>query len=102
MGGDSDLYIDGEVLANVQSNLTRITDILDDPAQTIESVGTSRAGVQALSDRLGEFGDEWSYGIGQIGEFARGAAETLRMIDQEFADMDLSLAEALQAAAEGS
>jgi hypothetical protein len=98
----SDLYIDGEVLSSVQSNLTRIGDILDDPAETIESVGSSQAGVPALSGRLGEFGDEWSYGIGQIAEFARGAADTLRMIGQEFADMDLSLAEALQSANEGS
>ncbi|MDT0270147.1 hypothetical protein RM844_28135 [Streptomyces sp. DSM 44915] len=102
MSGDSDLYIDGEVLSRVRSNLTHITDILDDPSEAIDSVGTASAGVRALSDRLGEFGDEWSYGIGQIGEFARGAADTLTQIEQEFDNLDLSLAQALNEANSGS
>ncbi|WP_097233929.1 hypothetical protein [Streptomyces zhaozhouensis] len=102
MGAGSDLYIDGEVLSRVRGNLTHITDILDDPADAIESVGSGSAGVRSLADRLDEFGDEWSYGIGKIGEFARGAAETLTRIEQEFADIDLSLAEKLNEAASGS
>jgi hypothetical protein len=95
---DSDLYIDGDVLARVRESLRDITDLLDAPTETIEEVGTGDAGVDALSDRLGEFGDEWSYGIGQIGEFARGAADTLREIERGFEDLDLSLAEALRRA----
>ncbi|WP_049566762.1 hypothetical protein [Streptomyces sp. SBT349] len=102
MGDGSDLYIDGEVLAEVRRNLTHITDILNDPAEAIEEVGTDEAGVSELSGRLGEFGDEWSYGIGQIGEFARNAAEILTRVEQEFDKLDLSLAEELQAANEGS
>ncbi|WP_258534603.1 hypothetical protein [Streptomyces sp. PT12] len=98
----SDLYIDGEMLAEVRGNLTRITDILNDPAEAISDVGTGEAGVAALSDRLGEFGDEWSYGIGRIGEFARSAAEILTQVERQFDELDLSLAEELQAANEGS
>jgi hypothetical protein len=70
-----DLHIDGEMLARVRQNLRHITDLLQDPMETIQEVGTGEAGVDALSDRLGEFGDEWDYGIDKISEFASGAAD---------------------------
>lgn len=94
----SDLYIDGEMLERTRINLSRITQILDDPGEAVEYHGTSSAGVRELSDRLGEFDDEWSYGIGKIGEFATGAADTLRVISDAWEQYDLDLANALNEA----
>ncbi|MGP4113866.1 hypothetical protein ACTWP5_23520 [Streptomyces sp. 4N509B] len=98
----SDLYIDGEMLARVRQNLRHITDILEDPMEKIREVGAEDAGVDELSDRLGEFGEEWDYGIGKINEYAGGAADTLQNVEQAFDDLDLSLAQALQDARSGS
>lgn len=102
MSGQSDLYIDGEMLARVRQSLRHITDILEDPMEAIREVGAEDSGVDELTDRLRDFGDEWDYGIGKINEYAGGAADTLQSIEQAFADLDLDLAEALQQAREGS
>lgn len=102
MSGQSDLYIDGEMLARVRQSLRHITDILEDPMEAIREVGAEDSGVDELTDRLRDFGDEWDYGIGKINEYAGGAADTLQSIGQAFADLDLDLAEALQQAREGS
>jgi hypothetical protein len=98
----SDLYIDGEMLDRVKRNLRDITDILENPMEKIQDVGASDAGVDELSDRLGEFGDEWDYGIGKINDYAGAAADTIQTVQEGFADLDLSLAEALRQAREGS
>jgi hypothetical protein len=102
LSGQSDLYIDGEILARVRQNLRHITDILEDPMKTIREVGAEDIGVDELTGRLNEFGDEWDYGIGKINEYAGGAADTLESIEQAFTDLDLDLAEALRQAREGS
>lgn len=98
MGEDSDLYIDGAMLERTRTNLATISDILNDPGDTVEYWGTRSAGVEELSHRLGEFDDEWSYGIGKIKEFADGAAETLRLINDAWEAYDLDLARALREA----
>lgn len=99
---DGDLYIDYEMLDRTARNLAQITELMREPGDTIEEMGTREAGVQQLSDRLGEFNDEWSYGIRKIGQFSEGAAEALQGITEAWSSYDLSLADALQSAREGS
>lgn len=95
---DSDLYIDNDVLERTRASLANINAILNDPGDTVQQWGTNSAGVDELSARLGEFDDEWEYGIGKIKEFADGAAETLGMIMTAFENYDLDLAKQLREA----
>lgn len=95
---ESDLYIDGAMLERTRTNLANISEILKDPGESVEYYGTRSAGVEELSDRLGEFDDEWSYGISKIKEFAEHAAEILRQIHEAWEEYDLDLARALREA----
>lgn len=52
-----------------------------------------------LAARMDEFGDEWSYGIGKLAEFAETAVEALDAIEKAFATADEDLAAALAEAA---
>ncbi len=54
----------------------------------------------ALRARLREFGDEWSYGIGQLGGFSAAASEALHQVEQVFRDVEDKLTSALDEAAE--
>lgn len=91
-----DLYIDYDVLERTRSNLADIAGILESPTDEVANWGTRSVGVEALSDRLGEFDDEWDYGIGKIRELASGAAETLDELIRAWYDFDLDLARALR------
>ncbi|MGP4113533.1 hypothetical protein ACTWP5_21810 [Streptomyces sp. 4N509B] len=91
-----DLYIDYDMLERTRSNLTNITEILESPTDEISSWGTQSAGVEELSNRLGEFDDEWDYGIGKIREFATNAGEMLAGLIQAWQQYDLDLAKALR------
>ena len=95
----SDLYIDGAVLARVRSNLANIRDLMETPAREMREVTGSAMGAQSLARRMDEFGDEWSYGIGKLGEFAGSAVEALDSVEQAFEDADTNLAQALRQAA---
>ncbi|RBY95915.1 hypothetical protein DQ237_12305 [Blastococcus sp. TF02-8] len=96
----SDLYIDGAMLTRVRSNLSNICELMTQPAREMMEVTGSAMGASALARRMDEFGDEWSYGIGKLGEFAGGAVEALDRIAQAFEAADTALAGALQQAAE--
>jgi hypothetical protein len=91
-----DLYIDYDMLERTRSNLANITGILESPTDEIAYWGTGSAGVEDLSDRLGEFDDEWDYGIEKIREFAGNAAEMLGNLIQAWQEFDLDLAAALR------
>jgi hypothetical protein len=56
---------------------------------------------ECLRARLREFGDEWSYGIGKLGEFSAAASEALNHVGQAFHDVDNELATALDEATTG-
>ncbi|RBY94429.1 hypothetical protein DQ244_03700 [Blastococcus sp. TBT05-19] len=96
----SDLYIDGAMLARVRSNLSGIRDLMEQPAREMQDVTGSAMGASALARRMDEFGDEWSYGISKLSEFAGSAVEALDRIAEAFQAADTALAEALEQAAE--
>lgn len=91
-----DLYIDYDMLERTQSNLANITTILENPTDEVSYWGTDSAGVQELSDRLGEFDDEWDYGIEKIREYAGNAAEMLGNLIDAWREFDLDLAKAIR------
>jgi hypothetical protein len=93
-----DLYIDYDMLERTRSNLANITDILENPTDEVSYHGTDSAGVQDLSDRLGDFDDEWDYGIEKIREFSGNAAEMLGALMRAWEDFDLDLAAQLREA----
>lgn len=95
----SDLYIDGEMLDRVRSNLKNIDDLLGKPVRAMEDIDAKAMGAADLERRMDEFGDEWAYGIGQLRKFSKGAAKTLDTIEKTFTDLDLDLAEILSKAA---
>lgn len=95
----SDLYIDNAMLKRVRDNLAHIGDVLDKPAKAMADVDAKAMGASALERRMDEFGDEWSYGFGQLRKFAKGAVEALDQIEKGFADLDKDLAAALSEAA---
>jgi hypothetical protein len=92
----SDLYIDGDALARVRSNLSGIRELMERPARQMRDVSGSSMGAAALARRMDEFGSEWAYGIDKLSGFAGSAVEALDRIEQAFEDADTSLAEALR------
>jgi hypothetical protein len=98
----SDLYIDGEMLARVRSNFSRIEDLLGRPASQMRSVDGRDAGPSALVSRLNDFGHEWQYGIEQLGEFSSSVVDALDAIAEAFDKADADLAAALEQAQEGA
>lgn len=91
----ADLYIDAEVLNRTRSNLMRIAEILQRPAQQLAALDEAAVGAPVLRERTAEFAEEWSYGIGQLGKFAAGAAEALTRVGDTFQAVDVALAQVL-------
>lgn len=94
----SDLYIDGQVLENVRRNLGRIGKLLEGPIREMEQVDAKSMGARDLEKRMAEFGDEWSYGIGELRKFSAGAVKGLNKIERAFEQLDADLAAALEKA----
>lgn len=91
----SDLYVDMETLDRVRRNIERISELMKRPGREMEDVDGWSMGVDALARRMDDFGDEWSYGIGQIEKFSDAASEALLKVKQEFQRVDGELADAL-------
>lgn len=68
------------------------------PCREIAALPSEAVAQQTLRSKLEEFGDEWSYGIGKLGEFSAAAGESLTQIDQAFGDADGKLASTLEEA----
>ncbi|MGW0732747.1 hypothetical protein [Streptomyces sp. NPDC002851] len=97
----SDLYIDYEMLDSTRKDLRKISRILKKPGEEMEYVKASHMGVRKLSDRMNEFGEEWSYGIKELAKFSDAAAEALKKIKKSFADLDRDLEAALSKGSKG-
>jgi hypothetical protein len=91
----ADLYIDGAVLARTRDRLRAIQDLLTRPRREMGALPSEAVAQDALRARLREFGDEWSYGIGQLGGFSAAASEALHQVEQVFRDVDDKLASTL-------
>ena len=96
----ADLYIDGAVLARTRDRLRAIQDLLTRPCREMGALPSEAVAQDALRARLREFGDEWSYGIGQLGGFSAAASEALHQVEQVFRDVEDKLTSALDEAAE--
>ena len=96
----ADLYIDGAVLARTRDRLRAIQDLLTRPRREMGALPSEAVAQDALRARLREFGDEWSYGIGQLGGFSAAASEALHQVEQVFRDVEDKLTSALDEAAE--
>lgn len=97
----SDLYIDGAMLARVRENFRRIESLLSQPGRDMRNLDVHQVGHQELENRMDEFGREWEYGIGQLGEFSGSAVKALDSIADAFEKADADLAQLLNDAMEG-
>lgn len=92
----ADLHIDMAALRRTQSQLSRITDLLDSPRRAMSGLPSDAASNAELRSKLDEFSSEWEYGIGKLGEFSQAGAEALAKIEETFSDLDNELAEGLE------
>lgn len=92
----ADLYIDAAVLQQMRENLASIRALLERPGRQLAVMDSAGVGPENLRSRMGEFGDEWSYGIGQLGKFSESAVTALDQVERVFADVDAKLAQALR------
>lgn len=97
----ADLYLDGAVLARTRDRLRSIEDLLRRPCREMGALPSEAVAQEVLRAKLREFGDEWSYGIGKLGEFSAVASEALGQVEQAFRDVEDELAAALDEAARG-
>ncbi len=98
----ADLFVDGQMLDDVKSDFKNIEGLLGDVLRAMRNVDASDIGPAPLRERAHRFGDEWSYGIGQLGEFAGAVVDALQTIKDGFEEADTHLANALTEAGEGA
>lgn len=90
----ADLCIDFDALERVRSKLADVEDLLKGPCKGMSDLPAEAAGHDDLRSRLRDFGDEWDYGIGKLGEFSGGAVDALATIKATFQELDTELAKA--------
>lgn len=93
----ADLCIDFDALERVRTNLTNVEDLLKGPCKGMADLPSDAAGHDDLRSRLREFGDEWDYGIGKLGDFSGGAADALNTIKETFQALDTELSKSFEA-----
>lgn len=96
-----DLYIDGAVLARTRDRLRSIENLLTRPCREMAALPSEAVAQECLRVRLREFGDEWSYGIGKLGEFSAAASEALNQVERAFHEVEDKLAAMLDEATRG-
>lgn len=92
----ADLVVDGEFLVDVQSDFTNIENLLSDTLRAMRNIDTSQVGPAPLRSRINAFGDEWAYGVGELGEFTGAVVDALQTIKDGFEETDTHLANALE------
>lgn len=90
----ADLCIDFDALERVRAKLADVEDLLKGPCKGMADLPADAAGHDDLRSRLRDFGDEWDYGIGKLGEFSGGAVSALETIKATFQELDGELAKA--------
>ena len=91
----ADLCIDFDALNRTRGNLADVESLLRGPCSGMADLPAEAAGHEVLRERLHDFGDEWDYGIGKLGEFSSGVVDALTSIESTFRQLDTELAEAL-------
>ncbi len=84
----ADLFIDAAALARTQDRLRAVEDLLTRPSREMGALPSEAVGQEILRSKLRDFGDEWSYGIGKLGEFSVGAAEAIAQVQEAFRSLD--------------
>lgn len=90
----ADLLINFDALDRVRKSLLDVEDLLKGPCAGMKDLPSDAAGHDDLRSKLRDFGDEWDYGIGKLGEFSGGAADALASIRDTFTELDTELAQA--------
>ena len=80
----ANLCIDFDALERVRANLADVEDLLKGPCRGMADLPSDAAGHDDLRTKLRDFGDEWDYGIGKLGDFTGGAADALTTIKDTF------------------
>lgn len=91
----SDLQISAQVLNDLRSTLSRISNDLDGACRQLRNADASGVGADPLVHRVHDFADEWHYGIGQIGKHADDCVSMLDTIGKKFDETDQNLKSAL-------
>lgn len=91
-----DLYVDFDALDRSRRTIEDVSDVLRRACSAMRDLPADAAGQEVLRRRLREFGDEWDYGIDQLGKFSKGCGEALRSAVDTFRDLDAELAAALE------
>ena len=92
----ADLFIDFDALDRVRTNLKGVEDLLKGPCKGMADLPSDAAGHDDLRDKLRDFGDEWDYGIGKLGDFSGGAADALTSIRDTFSSLDDELGKSFE------
>jgi hypothetical protein len=87
----ADIYIDMGALATTKGNLSDVEDLLRGPCHGMAALPCEAAGHGDLESALGDFGSDWDYGIGKLGEFSGAAVEALGTIADAFNELDEQL-----------
>lgn len=91
-----DLFVDWDVLARSRERLRSIEDLLSQPCRELAALPTEAVAQDDLRDKMQEFGDEWSYGIGKLGEYSGSAVEALEQIRDAFESLDDDLTKSIE------
>lgn len=91
-----DLFIDFDLLSRAQRDMEGISDLLRRPVGALRASAARATGHDRLRQRLEEFGEEWDYGIGQLGKYADGCSAALGNVRAQFEKLDTELARAFE------
>lgn len=92
----ADLFIDFAELIRTRDDFGRIKDLLSHPLDTMAEKASRATEFEELRSKLADFGDEWDYGIGKLGEFSGEVSDVLDQIRTAFEDADNRLASGLE------
>jgi hypothetical protein len=87
----ADIYIDMGALATTKANLGNVEDLLRGPCHGMADLPSEAAGHADLESALEDFGSDWDYGIGKLGEFSGAAVDALGAIGDAFTELDEQL-----------
>ena len=91
----SDLVMNDEFLARVETDLGQMKDRLYDPLDAIKKADPSAVGEPGLIEKVEHFKNRWDHSIDQLCEATGSAQEQLQKIREGFAKVDADLAVAL-------